>query len=59
MTGITAEMAEQVLRITEEEIIPFVMEGTAAGFALGTIFALLACGIVKAISLLNINNYNS
>ena len=42
MTGITVEMTEQVLRIAEEEIIPFAMEGIAAGFALGTIFALLA-----------------
>lgn len=59
MTEMIPEMAEQVLRIAEEEIIPFAMEGIAAGFALGTIFSLLAYGIVKAISLLNINNYNS
>lgn len=59
MTEITSEMAGQVLRIAEGEIIPFAMEGIAAGFALGTIFSLLAYGIVKAISLLNINNYNS
>lgn len=56
ITGITEEITEQILRIAEEEIIPFMLEGIAAGFALCTVFALLSYGIYKAISLLNINN---
>lgn len=50
------EIAEQVLIIAEEEIIPLIAEGTAAGFGMGTIFGLLAYGIYKAMGLLNINN---
>lgn len=53
---IMEEMAEQVLIIAEEEIIPFIVEGIAAGFAMGTIFGLLAYGIYKAMGLLNINH---
>ncbi|MCI8357384.1 MAG: hypothetical protein HFI51_04440 [Lachnospiraceae bacterium] len=49
-------MAEQILCIVEEEIIPFILEGIAAGFALCTVFALLSYGICKSISLLGINN---
>lgn len=63
MNAMTAEMAEQlaeqILAVTEEEILPFMSEGVAIGFAWGSICALLSYGIVKAISLLNINNYNS
>lgn len=55
----TAEMAEQILTIAEQEILPFMSEGIATGFAWGSICALISYGIVKAISLLNINNYNS
>lgn len=56
MAEITAEMTEQMIRITEEELIPFAAEGIGSGFAMGTIFALLAFGIYKAMGLLNINH---
>lgn len=54
----TAEMEEQILAIAEE-VLPFMTEGVAIGFAIGSICALAVYGIIKAISLLNINNYNS
>lgn len=50
-------MEEAVTTIIENEIIPFVGLGIASGVALGTVFSLLAYGIFKAISLLNIKNY--
>lgn len=56
MPEITAEMTEWMLQITKDELIPFLAEGIGIGFAMGTIFALLAYGIYKAIGLLNINH---
>lgn len=54
-----AEISEQILAIAEQEFLPFMIEGVIMGFAMGSLFSLAAYGIVKAISLLNINNYNS
>jgi hypothetical protein len=51
-----AETTEWMLQITEEELLPLLAEGIGSGFAIGTIFALLALGIYKAIGLLNINH---
>ena len=51
-----AETTEWMLQITEEELLPHLAEGNGSGFAIGTIFALLALGIYKAIGLLNINH---
>lgn len=50
-------MEEIILTIVQDELIPLAAEGIGAGFVLGTLFALAAYGIFKAISLLNIKNY--
>lgn len=47
---------EQVLEIVKSELVPLISEGACAGFILGTLFALAAYGIFKAISLLGIKN---
>lgn len=50
-------MVEMVFEIVNEEIIPLAAEGIGSGFAMGALFTLVAFGISKAISLLNIKIY--
>lgn len=48
-------MSEKVAEISDTAVM-FLVSSIAAGFMIGTIFALAAYGIFKAISLLGIKN---
>lgn len=48
-------MSEQVAEISDTAVM-FLVGSVAAGFMIGTLFALAAFGIFKAISLLGIKN---
>lgn len=43
-----------ILEITKNEVIPLICLGIVTGFALCTVISLLAYGIFKAFSLVNI-----
>lgn len=54
----TIPLSEQVVEIVEGELVSMISLGVCAGFIIGTLFALAAYGIFKAISLLSIKKYN-
>lgn len=49
-------MPDQVLEIVDEELISLISLGVCGGFMIGSLFALAAYGVFKAISLLSIKN---
>lgn len=51
-------LSEQLVGIVEGELVSMISLGVCAGFIMGTLFALAAYGIFKAISLLSIKKYN-
>ena len=56
ITEVMASMPDQIIGIVENELISLISLGVCAGFIIGTLFALAAYGVFKAISLLGIKN---
>ena len=56
ITEVMASMPDQIIGIVENELISLISLGVCAGFIIGTLFALAAYGVFKAISLLSIKN---